>query len=90
MAPLAVDGSRGPLTVKAVQRWAGAAETGRWDTSTIKALQRTVGTAADGQWGPKSQAALQSRIGMTRDGSTYMNHRTVLGLQKWLNANVVG
>ncbi|MFK5635653.1 MULTISPECIES: transglycosylase family protein [unclassified Ornithinimicrobium] len=90
MAPLVVDGSRGPLTVKAVQRWAGVAETGRWDSGTLKALQRTVGTEADGAWGPKSQAALQDKIGLTRDGSTYMNYRTIVGLQKWLNANVIG
>ena len=90
MAPLVIDGSRGPLTVKAIQRWAGVSETGRWDTSTIKALQSTVGTPADGLWGPASQAALQTRIGMTRDGSTYMNYRTVVALQKWLNANVIG
>ncbi|GGK76719.1 transglycosylase family protein [Ornithinimicrobium pekingense] len=90
MAPLALDGSRGPLTVKAIQRWAGVSETGRWDNGTIKALQRTVGTNADGLWGPASQAALQSRIGLTRDGSTYMNYRTVVALQKYLNANVIG
>jgi uncharacterized protein YgiM (DUF1202 family) len=90
MAPLVVDGNRGPLTVKAIQRWSGVAETGRWDTSTVKALQSTVGTTPDGLWGPASQAALQTRIGMTRDGSTYMNYRTVVELQKWLNANVIG
>ena len=90
MAPLVIDGSRGPLTVKAIQRWAGVAETGVWDTTTIKALQRTVGTTADGSWGPASQRALQDRIGMARDGSTYMNYRTVVELQRWLNANVIG
>ncbi|WP_097188348.1 SH3 domain-containing protein [Ornithinimicrobium cerasi] len=90
MAPLVVDGSRGPATVKAVQRWVGLAETGRWDTATVRALQAEVGTTADGNWGPASQAALQTRIGMTRDGSTYMNYRTVVELQKWLNANVIG
>ena len=90
MAPLVVDGDRGPLTVKAIQRWAGVSETGRWDSGTIMALQRTVGVTADGAWGPRSQAALQDKIGLTRDGSTYMNYRTVVGLQKWLNANVIG
>lgn len=29
-APLTLDGSRGPLTIKAVQRWVGVSETGRW------------------------------------------------------------
>lgn len=90
MAPLVLDGSRGPLTVKAVQRWVGVGETGRWDTATIKAVQGEIGTRVDGYWGPMSQAALQDRIGLTRDGSTYMNYRTVVALQKWLNANVIG
>ncbi|GAA4867177.1 transglycosylase family protein [Serinicoccus chungangensis] len=90
MAPLVTDGIRGPLTTKAVQRWVGVAETGAWDTRTIKAVQAKVGTGVDGVWGPKSQAALQNYIGVSRDGSTYMNHRTVVGLQKWLNSNVIG
>ncbi|AXH97369.1 transglycosylase family protein [Ornithinimicrobium avium] len=90
MAPLALDGSRGPLTVKAVQRWVGVSETGRWDGGTVRALQAEVGTRVDGAWGPMSQAALQDWIGLSRDGSTYMNHRTVVALQRWLNANVIG
>ncbi|MFB9732915.1 transglycosylase family protein [Ornithinimicrobium kibberense] len=90
MAPLVLDGSRGPLTVKAVQRWVGLPETGRWDTTTVKAVQAEVGTRVDGAWGPMSQAALQGHIGLSRDGSTYMNYRTVVALQAWLNANVIG
>ncbi|PZU39501.1 MAG: transglycosylase-like protein [Arsenicicoccus sp.] len=90
MAPLVADGVRGPLTTKAIQRWVGVSETGAWDGRTIRAVQAKVGTDVDGVWGPKSQAALQSHIGVSRDGSTYMNHRTVVGLQKWLNANVIG
>ena len=90
MAPLALDGSRGPLTTKAIQRWVGVSETGVWDTRTIKAVQAEIGTRADGYWGPMSQAALQSHIGISRDGSSSMNYRTVVGLQKWLNANVIG
>lgn len=90
MAPLVLDGSRGPLTVKAIQRWVGVPETGRWDSGTVRALQAEVGTRVDGVWGPMSQAALQDRIGLSRDGSTYMNYRTVVGLQRWLNAHVIG
>ncbi|WP_151525404.1 transglycosylase family protein [Serinicoccus kebangsaanensis] len=90
LAPLVADGIRGPLTTTAIQRWVGVPETGRWDNRTIRAVQAEVGTGVDGIWGPKSQAALQNHIGISRDGSTYMNHRTVAGLQKWLNANVVG
>ncbi|MFK5691095.1 transglycosylase family protein [Ornithinimicrobium sp. LYQ92] len=90
MAPLALDGSRGPLTTKAIQRWVGVSETGAWDTRTVKAVQAKVGTRVDGYWGPMSQAALQDHIGISRDGSGHMNHRTVVGLQTWLNANVIG
>ena len=90
MAPLVLDGSRGPLTVKAIQRWVGVPETGRWDDRTVRAVQAEVGTRVDGAWGPMSQAALQDRIGLSRDGSTYMNHRTVVALQRWLNASVIG
>ena len=90
MAPLVLDGSRGPLTIKAIQHWVGVSQSGVWNQSTIRALQAKVGTSVDGSWGPASQAALQNFLGMTRDGSTYMNHRTVLELQRWLNANVIG
>ncbi|OLT15641.1 hypothetical protein BJF80_09645 [Serinicoccus sp. CUA-874] len=90
MAPLVADGIRGPLTTRAIQRWVGVSETGRWDGTTIRAVQARVGTGVDGVWGPKSQAALQNYIGVSRDGSTYMNHRTVVSLQKWLNSNVIG
>ena len=90
MAPLALDGSMGPLTVKAVQRWVGLPETGRWDGTTIRAVQAEVGTRADGAWGPMSQVALQDHIGLSRDGSTYLNHRTVVALQAWLNTHVIG
>jgi murein L,D-transpeptidase YcbB/YkuD len=90
MAPLVRDGIRGPLTTKAVQRWVGTSQDGIFGPITTKALQRKVGTYADGIWGPKSQAALQDYLGISRDGSTYMNYRTVLALQKHLNAHVIG
>ncbi|MGD8202007.1 transglycosylase family protein [Ornithinimicrobium sp. W1679] len=90
LAPLALDGSMGPLTVKAVQHWVGLPGTGRWDGTTIRAVQAEVGTRVDGAWGPMSQVALQDHIGLSRDGSTYLNHRTVVALQAWLNANVIG
>ncbi|HSP59678.1 MAG TPA: transglycosylase family protein [Ornithinimicrobium sp.] len=90
MAPLTLDGSMGPLTVTAVQRWVGLPETGRWDATTIRAVQAEVGTRADGAWGPMSQVALQDHVGLSRDGSSYLNHRTVVALQAWLNAHVIG
>lgn len=84
-APLVLDGIRGPLTTMAIQRWVGVTVDGKFGPITTKALQRRVGTVPDGIWGPKSQAALQNYLGISRDGSTYMNGRTVLALQKFLN-----
>lgn len=84
-AKLVLDGIRGPLTTMAIQRWLGVGVDGKFGPITTKALQRKVGTVPDGIWGPKSQAALQDYLGIARDGSTYMNARTVLALQKFLN-----
>lgn len=89
MQPLVVDGIRGPLTTKAIQRWVGTYQDGIFGPITTRALQRKVGTVPDGIWGPKSQAALQDHLGISRDGSTFMNHRTVVALQRHLNANVI-
>ncbi|WP_269762008.1 transglycosylase family protein [Ornithinimicrobium cryptoxanthini] len=90
MAPLVRDGIRGPLTTKAIQRWVGTTQDGIFGPITTRALQTKVGTYPDGIWGPNSQAALQDYLGISRDGSTFMNYRTVLALQKHLNANVIG
>ncbi|QDO87672.1 transglycosylase family protein [Ornithinimicrobium ciconiae] len=90
MAPLARDGIRGPLTTTAIQRWVGTYQDGIFGPITTRALQTKVGAYPDGIWGPKSQAALQDYLGLSRDGSTFMNYRTVLALQKHLNANVIG
>ncbi|MBO1766985.1 transglycosylase family protein [Allobranchiibius sp. GilTou38] len=86
---LAVDGSFGPLTIRAVQQWVGVSQTGTMSYSTRTALQRKVGTTPDGDIGPKTVAALQTKIGISRDGASYMNTRTVRGLQTFLNAYVL-
>src|SRR5690606_31239312 len=85
VAPLVLDGIRGPLTTMAIQRWVGVEVDGIFGPITTKALQRQVGTVPDGIWGPKSQAALQKYLGVSRDGSTFMNGRTVVALQRFLN-----
>jgi len=86
---LAVDGSFGPLTTKAVQKWVGTAQDGSFGPITKRALQRKIGASQDGSIGPRSVAALQSKLGIARDGSSHLNYRTVVALQRYLNAHVV-
>ncbi|YAL82855.1 transglycosylase family protein [Dermacoccaceae bacterium W4C1] len=83
---LAVDGSFGPLTTKAVQAYVGTARDGSFGPITKRALQRKVGVAQDGQVGPKTIAALQRHVGISRDGAYSLNSRTVAALQRHLNA----
>ena len=85
---LVIDGSFGPNTTRAVQRWVGVAQTGSMSYGSRTALQRKIGTRADGSIGPKTIAALQSKIGISRDGSYRLNARTVRALQSYLNANL--
>lgn len=86
---LALDGSFGPLTIKATQKWVGTTQDGSFGPITKKALQRKIGVAQDGSIGPKTIAALQSKVGISRDGASSLNSRTVRGLQSYLNANVL-
>jgi beta-N-acetylhexosaminidase len=81
---LAADGTLGPLTVSAVQRWLGLPATGQLDAATVRALQTRIGTTADGAWGPASMAALQTYLGTSRDGARTWNSRTVKLLQQYL------
>ena len=84
-ANLTVDGSMGPRTTRALQRWAGTAQNGVFGSTTIRALQRKVGAGADGVIGPRTVQALQVRIGARRDGAPYLNAATVAALQIYLN-----
>ncbi len=84
---LVVDGSFGPLTTKAVQRWVGVSQTGSLNYATRAGLQRKVGVTADGDIGPKTMRALQTKIGISHDGAARMNSRTTAGLQRYLNAH---
>ncbi|MDF8266358.1 transglycosylase family protein [Luteipulveratus flavus] len=86
---LAVDGSFGPKTTRAVQKWVGVTQDGSFGPISKRALQRKVGVTPDGSIGPRTVAALQSRIGISRDGASYLNARTVAGLQRYLNAHVL-
>ncbi|MEO7071234.1 MAG: glycoside hydrolase family 3 N-terminal domain-containing protein [Nostocoides sp.] len=85
---LATDGSLGPLTLSALQRWLGVSVTGTFNSTTIGALQARVGTTVDGGWGPNSMAAMQSYLALTRDGARTWNARTVSALQAYLNTQL--
>jgi beta-N-acetylhexosaminidase len=87
-ARLSLDGSLGPRTRAALQRWLGVPVTGTLDATTIRALQTRVGTTADGRWGPASMRALQLYLGVTTDGATTWNSRTVRQLQAYLNTQL--
>jgi hypothetical protein len=82
---LAIDGKLGPMTIRAIQRWVGAAQNGILGSTTIKALQRAVGVPADGAIGPQTVRALQVRIGARCDGARSLNPTTVAALQRYLN-----
>ncbi len=86
---LVLDGSFGPLTTKAVQKWVGTVQDGSFGPITKRALQRKLGVVQDGQIGPKTIAALQSRIGISHDGAWQLNYRTVRALQAYLNSHVL-
>lgn len=83
--PLAVDGSFGPLTTKALQWRLGVATDGIFGPLTKLALQRHLGVTADGVIGPITIKALQRRVGVTQDG--IWGAQTTEGLQRSLNAN---
>lgn len=87
---LALDGIFGPLTTRAVQQWVGTTQDGILGPVTSRALQAKLGVVQDGIIGPKTIYALQTRIGISHDGAWQLNYRTVLALQQYLNANVIG
>src|SRR6266545_688455 len=60
--PLTVDGSLGPLTKRALQRFLGVADDGVLGPQSVRALQRRVGAGQDGVWGPDTTRHLQSAL----------------------------
>jgi beta-N-acetylhexosaminidase len=87
-ARLTLDGSLGPRTSSALQRWLGVTVTGALDPTPTRALQTRIGTTADGLWGPASMRALQLYLGMATDGARTWNSRTVTQLQGYLNTQL--
>ena len=82
-AKLATDGIRGPLTIKAMQRWLGVTADGLIGPNTIRALQRKVGARVDGILGPITIRGLQRLVGVGADGK--WGPRTTRALQVYLN-----
>jgi hypothetical protein len=57
-----IDGNPGPMTHRAIQRWAGVPETGVLGSETRKAVQKKLGLKPDGVWGPVTVSAIQRGI----------------------------
>jgi hypothetical protein len=84
---LAVDGVKGPMTTRAIQRWVGTTADGVFGPMSKRALQRKVGATPDGAIGRQTIRALQTRIGARPDGAGYLNPSTVRKLQAYLNSH---
>lgn len=84
---LVVDGIRGPMTNRAIERWVGGSANGSLSRTDIQLLQRRVGSAPDGVIGPKTVRALQAKIGARTNGARYLDRETVRSLQRYLNAH---
>ena len=80
---LVVDGDFGPATIRATQRWIGAAPDGVWGPASKRALQRKLGVTVDGVVGPVTVRALQRLVGVVADGD--WGPKTTRGLQGYLN-----
>ena len=80
---LVVDGVRGPMTNRAIERWVGGSVDGSISRSDTMALQRKVGTVPDGALGPLTTKALQRSVGATADGA--WGPKTTAALQSYLN-----
>lgn len=87
--PVAVDGSVGPQTTKALQYGLGITDDGQWGAQTTRCLQELYGaTPYDGVLGPVTIRGLQSWIGVTVDG--VLGPLTVTALQNALNKGTMG
>lgn len=83
---LAVDGSLGPLTIKAWQRVMGTTQDGvisTPDSSLIRAVQKRLGLKQDGSAGPITRKAVQKHLGVAQDGN--WGPLTIKALQTRLN-----
>jgi len=56
------DGIPGPMTHRAIQRWAGVKDDGILGPITRRAVQKKLGVKADGKWGRITISELQRRL----------------------------
>src|SRR5699024_1565315 len=85
---LAVDGTFGPATARALERWIGVSQDGSLSTADIKALQAKVGAEADGKIGAETTRELRAAMGLSSNGvwDFRTNCATVKALQQFLHA----
>ncbi|MEO7069152.1 MAG: transglycosylase family protein [Nostocoides sp.] len=85
---LIVDGSLGPLTRGAAERWFGGSLNGTWSVDDVRKLQTKVGSYPDGDIGPITTKALQRKVGADVDGD--WGPQTTTFFQRFLNKTVYG
>lgn len=84
---LIVDGSMGPKTYAALNRWTGRGNTTAWDAAAKKALQRKLGVDDDGVIGKITVGKLQQVIGVpVAQRDKIWGGGTTIYLQRFLNA----
>jgi len=83
-----VDGSFGPLTRGAAEKWFGGTLNGVWSTDDVKKLQTKVGAYPDGDVGPVTTKAVQRKVGAPVDGD--WGPQTTTFFQRFLNKTVYG
>lgn len=84
-ARLIIDGTFGPATIKALQRWARATPDGVLGPVSRRAIQRKVGAPVDGKPGRLTWVAIQRRVGAPADGVP--GRVTYIALQRYLNTH---
>lgn len=57
-----IDGIPGPMTYRAIQRWAGVKDNGILGPATRRAVQRKLEVKPDGKWGRLTISELQRRL----------------------------
>lgn len=81
---LAVDGKKGPATIKALQNWVGVSADGIEGPATRKALQKKVGVTQDGIVDTSTIKALQRKVGVSSVDGVW-GTETTKALQRYLN-----